>query len=708
MLGLVCLALQDGWIRTLHLAFQSIGIIYGDIGTSPLYVFSSTFTQGIDHNEDILGVLSLILYTLILIPAIKYVFIVLWANDNGDGGTFALYSLISRYAKVSLVPNQQAEDMMLSNYKLETPSRNMKIAGWIKEKLETSNAAKTILFLVTILGTSMVLGDGVLTPCISGKDITKWKEKEGSNNGPTVFAVLSAVSGIKESASSLSQDAIVGISVAILVLLFAVQRFGTDRVGYTFAPIILLWFAFIGGIGLYNLFKYDVKILRALNPKYIVDYLKRNRKRGWISLGGVVLCITGTEAMFADLGHFNIRAIQIGFTTILLPSVSFAYIGQAAYLSKFPENVADTFYKSIPRIAVVTVMLITTCMVSLIMLVIWKTSIWWVVLFLVIFGGIEAMYISSALYKFAQGGFLPLAFSLVLMSIMGIWHYVHVEKYLFELKNKVPNDHIANLVLHRGLNKIPGIGLFYSELVQGVPPIFPHFIRNVPSIYSVLVFVSIKPLPISHVAMDERFLFRQVEPREYRMFRCVVRHGYNDTLGDPQQFERLLVEHLKEFVHGSFVAVQGGPSHQHHHAISSVVLHDGEDAEPRRSGRHATVHMEEALDHPDPVTRVPSASMQRGGNYEGSAANSSSRILAAPPIQGAEEEEKQFIQKAMEKGVVSLLGEAEVVSAKDSSLFKRIVVNHLYDFLRRNFRQGSEVMPVPHGRLLKVGMTYEI
>lgn len=106
-------------------------------------------------------------------------------------------------------------------------------------------------------------------------------------------------------------DAVVGLSIAILVVLFSVQRFGTDKVGYSFAPMVFTWFCFISGIGLYNLITYDVGVLRAFNPKYIVDYFKRNGSHGWISLGGVVLAITGNEAMFADLGHFNVRAIQV-------------------------------------------------------------------------------------------------------------------------------------------------------------------------------------------------------------------------------------------------------------------------------------------------------------------------------------------------------------------------------------------------------------
>uniref|UniRef100_A0A5B7BLU3 K+ potassium transporter integral membrane domain-containing protein n=1 Tax=Davidia involucrata TaxID=16924 RepID=A0A5B7BLU3_DAVIN len=172
------------WAVILHLAFQSIGIVYGDIGTSPLYVYASTFTSGINHDDDIIGVLSLIFYTITFIPLIKYVFVVLQANDNGDGGTFALYSLICRYAKVGLIPSQHAEDQEVSTFQLELPNNRLRRASKLKSKLENSGFGKFFLLFATMLGTSMVIGDGVLTPCIS---------------------VLSAVGGIKEATSSMTE-----------------------------------------------------------------------------------------------------------------------------------------------------------------------------------------------------------------------------------------------------------------------------------------------------------------------------------------------------------------------------------------------------------------------------------------------------------------------------------------------------------------------
>eukprot|EP00249_Psilotum_nudum_P018201 c26689_g1_i2 orf=229-1644(+) len=314
----------------LRLAYESIGVVYGDVGTSPLYVFSSTFANGlhsVDYKNDILGALSLIIYTLTLVPLIKYVCIVSRANDNGDGGTIALYSLICRHAKISLLPNHQVEDRELSAYKLDLPSKQLKRAFKVKENLENSHGARTVLLIITLLGTCMVIGDGVMTPSIS---------------------VLSAVGGIQQATSNLNQSMVVVISVAILIILFMLQRFGTSKVGFVFAPAVLVWFCFVGIIGLHNIFKYEPRAFKAFNPIYIYYYFERNKKVGWISLGGIVLAITGTEAMFADLGHFTVPSIQIAFSFVVYPCLLCAYIGQASYLLKNPQDVGHTFYKSTP------------------------------------------------------------------------------------------------------------------------------------------------------------------------------------------------------------------------------------------------------------------------------------------------------------------------------------------------------------------------
>ncbi|KAK8486905.1 hypothetical protein V6N13_002902 [Hibiscus sabdariffa] len=709
-----------GWSAILQLAFQSVGVIYGDIGTSPLYVYASTFTGGIKHHDDILGVLSLIFYTITLIPLTKYVFIVLKANDNGEGGTFALYSLICRYAKVGLIPSQQAEDADVSNFQLDLPSKRLERASKLKFMLENSNFAKLFLLVVTMLGTSMVIGDGVLTPCIS---------------------VLSAVGGIKEAKSSLSDDTIVWTSVAILVCLFMVQRFGTDKVGYTFAPIICIWFAFIGGIGVYNFVKFDPTVVKAINPTYIVDYFKRNKKDAWVSLGGVVLAITGTEAMFADVGHFTVRSVQLSMCTITYPALILAYTGQASFLRKHEELVPYTFYKSIPHgiywpmfviavaaaiiasqamisgtfsiiqqslalgcfprvkvvhtsskyegqvyipeinyllmlacvgvtagfrttqkignaygIAVVFVMTLTSSLLVLIMIMIWKTNILFIIAYVLVIGSVELLYLSSVLYKFDQGGYLPLAFAAFIISVMLIWNNVYRRKYHYELDHKVSPQRFKEITTNTDFIRIPGLAMFYSELVHGIPPIFKHYLENVSALHSVLVFVSIKSLPISKVPPEERFLFRRVEPRELYVFRCAARYGYTDVHDEGDGFERSLLERLKEFIKEDTLFNNGG---------NDGAAKSAADDENRKENG------------------------ETGGDH-------------------VQLEDVEVVEKAWEAGVVHLVGENEVIAGKGGGIGKKIVINYAYNFLKRNLRQTDEVFEIPHKRLLKVGMTYEL
>ncbi|XP_058200167.1 potassium transporter 5-like [Rhododendron vialii] len=721
-----------GWSVVFQLAFQSIGVVYGDIGTSPLYVYSSTFTEGIKHNDDVLGVLSLIIYTITLIPLIKYVFIVLRANDNGDGGTFALYSLICRYAKVGLTPSQQAEDGEISNFLLELPNNRLKRASWVKSSLEKSRFAKYFILFAAMLGTSMVIGDGVLTPSIS---------------------VLSAVSGLQEATSSITQGKIVWISVAILVLLFSVQRFGTDKVGYTFAPVISIWFLMIAGIGVYNFIKFDPTVIKALNPKYIIDYFQRNKKEAWISLGGVVLSITGTEAMFADLGHFSVRSIQISMCAMTYPALILAYIGQAAFLRKHNDLVSNTFYKSIPHgvywpmfvvavlaaiiasqamisgafsiiqqslalgcfprvkivhtsakyegqvyipevnyllmlacvavtvafrtttkignaygIAVVFVMTLTSAFLILVMIMIWKISILLVILYILIIGSVEILYLSSVLYKFDQGGYLPLGFAAFLMVIMFIWNDVYRRKYYYELDHKVSPTEVKEIIDNGNLCRVPGLAIFYSELVHGIPPIFKHYAVNVPALHSVLVFVSIKSLPISKVPMEERFLFRRVQPNELNVFRCVVRYGYTDSQNEQEPFERILFGKLKEFIRDDCL-------------YSAVVQ-----------------NVEEKNDGEEPDNESANGEYV---NIEGEKVNNERQIEAV-------EREIEVLDKAWCAGVVHLMGENEVTAGKGANIGKKVVIDYAYNFIRRNLRQTEKVFDIPHQRLLKVGMTYEL
>ncbi|TVU40112.1 hypothetical protein EJB05_13562 [Eragrostis curvula] len=835
---------HDSWARTLRLAFQCVGVLYGDIGTSPLYVYPSTFTAGIGHVDDLLGVLSLVIYSFLLFTTVKYVYIALRANDDGDGGTFALYSLISRHAKVSLVPNHQAEDelrnvagdgdddVMSAKASLRGSQRRRTVqlastreqrAQWVKELLETSKPVRVALFLLTIVASAMVISDACLTPAIS---------------------VLSAVGGLKEKAPNLTTDQIVWITVAILVLLFSVQRFGTDKVGYLFAPVILLWLLLIGGVGVYNLVKHDITVLRAFNPKYIVDYFRRNGKDGWVSLGGVLLCFTGTEALFADLGYFSIRSIQLSFGFGLVPAVLLAYIGQAAFLRRYPELVANAFYESTPErlfwptfvlalaasvigsqamiscafatishsqalgcfprvkilhtsrvyqgqlyipevnfmlalaacvvtlafktttviaeahgICVVLVMLITTVLMTLVMLLVWRANAACVALFFAVFASTESVYLSSVLYRFAHGGYIPVAMSAALVAVMALWHYVHVRRYEHELERTVSHDAVRELLARRDVARVPGVGLFYTELVQGIPPVFPHLVDKIPSIHAVLLFVSVKHLPVPHVDAAERFLFRQVvaagDGNGSRVFRCVARYGYRDPLEEAKDFAAGLVERLQYYVrdvglYGVQAAGGGKVSYPSSRCDSSRVMAAMARARSVTGSTGIMSSMRHSASYTESVAALARARSGTGGGGIGivlSACASererelqlarvrstgvfaeemltpaesfselsrmgSVRTAAAVKISMEEvariEEEQRFIEREMEKGVVYIMGEAEVVARPHSSLLKKVLVNYAYAFLRKNCRQGEKMLAIPKAQLLKVGMSYEI
>ncbi|KAG6695012.1 hypothetical protein I3842_09G074900 [Carya illinoinensis] len=323
----------------LRLAFQSLGVVYGDLGTSPLYVFYNTFPSGeVKDPEDVVGALSLIIYSLTLIPLLKYVFVVCRANDNGQGGTFALYSLLCRHAKIKTIPNQHRTDEQLTTYSRSTFHEHS-FAAKTKRWLEKYAFRKNALLILVLVGTCMVIGDGILTPAIS---------------------VLSSVGGIKVVQPGMNNGVVVLVAVIILIGLFSMQHYGTDRVGWLFAPIVLLWFLVIGGIGIFNIWKYDSSVLKAFSPLHIFYYFKRRGKEGWVSLGGIMLSITGTEALFADLAHFPVSAIQIAFTMVVFPCLLLAYSGQAAYIMDNKTHVHDAFYLSIPESIYWPVFLIAT------------------------------------------------------------------------------------------------------------------------------------------------------------------------------------------------------------------------------------------------------------------------------------------------------------------------------------------------------------
>ncbi|KAK3041773.1 hypothetical protein RJ639_000289 [Escallonia herrerae] len=749
--------------RILALAFQTLGVVYGDMGTSPLYVFSDVFSKvQIKSDIDVLGALSLVMYTIALIPLTKYVFVVLKANDNGEGGTFALYSLICRYAKVNLLPNHQQADEHISSFKLKLPTPELERALNIKEQLEHNSSLKTLLLLLVLMGTSMIIGDGILTPAIS---------------------VMSAVSGLQGEIPGFDTNALVIVSIVILVGLFSIQKFGTSKVGLTFAPALALWFFSLGSIGIYNIFKHDITVVRAFNPAYIFYFFKKNTSKAWSALGGCVLCITGAEAMFADLGHFSVPSIQIAFTFVVFPCLLLAYMGQAAYLMKNPDSASRIFYDSVPDgffwpifviatvaaviasqamisasfscvkqsmslgcfprlkiihtsrrlmgqiyipvinyflmimcigvvatfrsttdianaygIAEVGVMMVSTTLVTLVMLLIWQTNLFLAICFPLVFGTIELIYLSAVLSKIMEGGWLPLAFASCFLCVMYTWNYGSVLKYQSEVRGKISMDFVNELGSTLGTVRTPGIGLLYSELVQGIPSIFGQFLLDLPAIHSTIVFVCIKYVPVPVVPQEERFLFRRICPKDYHMFRCVARYGYKDVRKeDHHAFEQLLVASLEKFLRREAQEL----------VLESNLIEEELDSISVRS-RDSGVQDGDGIGE----LRVPLLHDQR--SEEAGTSTSEGPISALPPsVMSTDEDpsleyELSALREAIDSGFTYLLGHGDVRAKKNSWFVKKLVINYFYAFMRRNCRGGAATMSVPHMNIIQVGMTYMV
>nr|ASM90214.1 K+ uptake permease 3 [Sesuvium portulacastrum] len=769
---------QLSWVnlsRNLLLAYQSVGVVYGDLSTSPLYVFTSTFSGKLKNHYDeeaVFGVFSLIFWTLTLIPLLKYVFIVLSADDNGEGGTFALYSLLCRHAKFSLLPNQQAADEELSAYKYghSAPSSG---SSSLKRFLDKHKKLRTALLVLVLFGASMVIGDGVLNPAIS---------------------VLSAVSGLQVTERKLTDGMLLLIACVILVGLFALQHCGTHKVAVLFAPVVFIWLFCIFGIGLYNVIHWNPKIVQALSPHYIFKFFNQTGREGWISLGGVLLCITGTEAMFADIGHFTSFSIRLVFTFVIYPCLVVQYMGQAAYLSKNIGNINHSFYDSIPEpvfwpvfviatlaaivgsqaiitatfsivkqchalgcfprvkvvhtskhiygqiyipeinwilmiltlaitvgfrdttlignaygLACMTVMLITTCLMALVITFVWQKGLF-AIPFLLLFGFIEVMYLSSAFTKVPQGGWVPIMLSFIFMVVMFVWHYGTRKKYNFDLHNKVSLKWILGLGPSLGIVRVPGIGLIYSELAMGVPAIFSHFVTNLPAFHKVLVFVCVKSVPVPYVSAEERFLIGRICPRPYRMYRCIVRYGYKDIPRDDGDFENLLIKSIAEFILMESVEPQFSGSESSSYDGRMAVI----STRTVQSSSSLMVSEHDDLDGSGTIQSSKSLTLQiLRSVYEDESMQIGRRrvrfeLPESPAMDPSVREELLDLIEAKEAGVAYIMGHSYVKARRSSSFLKKLAIDIGYSFLRKNCRGPSVALHIPHISLIEVGMIYYV
>ncbi|XP_044978276.1 probable potassium transporter 2 [Hordeum vulgare subsp. vulgare] len=762
----------------LLLAYQSFGVVYGDLSTSPLYVYKSTFSGRLGQYQDeqtVYGVLSLIFWTFTLVPLLKYVIIVLSADDNGEGGPFALYSLLCRHAKLSLLPNQQAADEELSTYYRDGFAAQHGSSPWLRRFLEKHKTVKTGLLVVVLCAASMVIGDGVLTPAIS---------------------VLSSMSGLQVRATGLQERSVVLLSCIVLVGLFSLQHRGTHKVAFMFAPIVIIWLLCIGGIGLYNIVHWNPKIYQAISPYYIVKFFRTTGTDGWIALGGILLSMTGSEAMFADLGHFTSASVRLAFITIIYPCLILQYMGQAAFLSKNMLHMRTSFYDSIPGpvfwpvfvvatlaavvgsqavisatfsivkqchalgcfprvkivhtsrwiygqiyipeinwilmvlcvavtvafgdttlignaygIACMTVMLITTFFMAFIIIFVWQKNIIFALLFLLFFGSIETVYLSSSLMKVHQGGWVPLVLAFIFMSVMFIWHYGTKRKYQFDLQNKVSMRSILSLGPNLGIVRVPGIGLIYTELVTGVPAIFTHFVTNLPAFHEVLVFLCVKSVPVPYVQPDERYLVGRIGPRAYRMYRCIVRYGYKDVQRDDENFENMLVMSIARFIMMEAEDVSSSASYDIANEGRMAVIRTTDDA-GTPLGMRDLGGLAESISTTRSSKSESLRSLQSSYEQESPSANRRRRVRFELPNEDAMDQQVKdellALVEAKHAGVAYIMGHSYIKARRSSNFLKKFAVDVGYSFLRKNCRGPSVSLHIPHISLIEVGMIYYV
>ena len=435
---------------------------------------------------------------------LKYVCIILRANNEGEGGTFSTYSLLSRYANITHRDPHKESGVRMERYDTATvrPATRR-----VRDTLENSRFLKGMLKTIGVLAVSMVMSDGVLTPAQS---------------------VLGAIQGLNVVVPTISKSAVVGATCGILILLFLIQPFGTTKLAVTFAPIVIVWLGLNAAFGIYNLALFDYTVLKAFNPGEPFLYLIRNGEPGWRSLGGVLLAFTGVEALFADLGAFSMRAIQISWLGYTYPCLLLAYVGQAAYISMHPGAYTNPFFNCVPpgmlipslifailaaivasqaiitatfqllaqivklsyfpQITVihtsktyhgqlyvplvnwllmvgtvlvaaiynnttslgnaygVCVMFVTffdTCMVTLVALLVWRLP-WWLVLapWLVI-ACVDGTYLSSSLTKVPDGAWFTLALSALLTACFILWRFGKEQQWQAEASDRFPTDHFV-------------------------------------------------------------------------------------------------------------------------------------------------------------------------------------------------------------------------------------------------------------------------
>jgi KUP system potassium uptake protein len=544
------------------LALGAIGVVFGDIGTSPLYALKESFVGHHPLTVDrahIFGVLSLIFWTMMLVVTIKYVFVVLRADNKGEGGSLALLAMILRK----------------TGEKRWTPT----------------------LVMLGVLATALFYGDAIITPAIS---------------------VLSAVEGLMIVSDSLT-PLVLPITVAILVALFAIQRYGTAAVGKLFGPVIIFYFLVLAALGISGIAAAP-EILWSLNPRYAVEFFLIDPRLAFLALGSVVLAVTGAEALYADMGHFGRKAIMVSWLYIAFPCLMLNYLGQSALLLSNPAAAENPFYLMAPEalrlplvflatiatiiasqavisgafsvtqqavqlgylprikilhtsekaagqiyapsvnwlllalvialalgfgsstslaaaygIAVTGTMFITACMVGVLTFAVWK---WPPALAALVTGAfliVDGLYFASNMTKVPDGGWFPLLVAAVAFTLLTTWRTGRrlVRERLHE--GAMP---IELFIKSAGpsLERVSGTAVFLSSTPDDIPPSLLHNVKHNRVLHERVLLLTVVTEQVPRVADGWR---SEIGALGEGFYRVIVRHGFMDDVDIPATLARL-------------------------------------------------------------------------------------------------------------------------------------------------------------------------
>ena len=554
-----------------------LGIVYGDIGTSPLYAFQSCLALLPNHvmvRNDVYGLLSMIVWSLVLIVTVKYVSLVMRADNKGEGGILALMVLAQR---VSVHPR-----------------------------------VKMALALVGIIGACLLFGDGMITPAIS---------------------VLSAIEGLevaipalKPSQSDINtgsdNELILLLSIVVIIALFAVQWRGTSHMGKMFGPVMAVWFTIIGVLGAIGIFHHP-HVLFAISPWYVIRFCLHHHWLAFVTLGAVVLVVTGAEALYADMGHFGARPIRITWTYFVLPCLVLNYFGQGALVLNDPAASTNPFYLLAPHLLQLPLVVLATlatvvasqalisgaysiarqCMqlgvlprmtvrhtsqteegqiyvpqintalaVGVVLLVLaFKSSaalasaygiavtgtflctcILAAVVFrrqfgwsrpaaIAVFGGffvLDSVFFAANTLKLIEGGWVPIAVALALMALMTSWKRGRDLLLSRWKQDSLPLSSFLSRLPQSRTVRVPGIAIFLTGNADYVPSALLHNLKHNKVLHEKVLFVTVNTLDEPEVSPENRAEIKEMSPGVYRVF---LRYGFMESPNVPRALEGLRV-----------------------------------------------------------------------------------------------------------------------------------------------------------------------